>query len=91
MAKQNNTDKSEETKEATTPRTSKKIKFGEKQMTISKYATSTGLGARLKPWLNRKYDSKEQRTGNEWFAEMKKEQVQTEKPEILDVLVPGSK
>lgn len=68
-----------------------KIKFGDKKMTISKYASATSLGPRLKPWLSRMYDSKETRTANEWFDEMKSQGVQSEKPEILGALVPGSK
>lgn len=78
--------------EATTPTPSrKKMKLGDKMCTVMEYAGMTGLNSRLKFWLKKKYDSKEQRTANEWCDALMSEKAIDEKPEILDQVVPVSK
>ena len=83
-------DKEKEEEKAPKPSNKKKTKFGDKECTVMQYAGMTGLNSRLKFWLQKKYDSKEMRTANEWCEALMNEKAISEKPEILDQTVTVS-
>lgn len=67
-----------------------KIKFGDKDMGISEYASSVGINRRLNLWLRKKYKG-QRKTGFDWHAELQKEGVSQDSPEILKKIIQRPK
>ncbi len=72
-------------------KTTRKKSIGDTKVTVLQYASMTGVGSRLRLWLNLKFDTKEFKTANEWCDILLKEGAISEKPEILTQPVSASK
>ena len=73
------------------PVKAKMVKFADSECTAMRYAAMTGLNKNTKFWIQKKYPTKDVRKALVWAEELLKEGAISEKPEILNQMVPASK